>query len=298
MGAMNQALQHHSTDQPEVHEIAAEMRTLADEYGDRLLVGEIYLPVERLVQYYGVDAPGVHLPFNFQLIDLPWNAKTIGTAIQKYEEALPAGGWPNWVLGNHDRPRIATRVGEAQARIAAMLLLTLRGTPTIYYGDELGMADVPIPADEVKDPRELREPGIGLGRDPVRTPMAWDGSPHAGFSGGRPWLPLHVDWPMHNVESERSKHASMLNLYRALLQLRRAEPALSIGSFELLDAGQEVLSYERRYGTARIFVALNFSSESRRINAPRGELLLSTIDIDAFDGTLRANEGIILRMAA
>ena len=131
--------QLHSTDQPEVHEVAAEMRSLADSYGERLLVGEIYLPIERLVRYYGADDPGVHLPFNFQLIDLPWDAATIGMAIRQYELILPENGWPNWVLGNHDRPRIAAKIGEAQARVAATLLLTLRGTPTIYYGDEIGI---------------------------------------------------------------------------------------------------------------------------------------------------------------
>ncbi len=297
MGEMNRVLQLHSTDQPEVHHIAAEMRTLADQYGQRLLVGEIYLPVERLVRYYGVDAPGVHLPFNFQLIDLPWNASAIGEAIRDYERQLPSGGWPNWVLGNHDRPRIAAKVGEAQARIAAMLLLTLRGTPTIYYGDEIGMADVPIPAEEVKDPRELREPGIGLGRDPVRTPMAWDRSPHAGFSSGKPWLPLHVDWPTHNVESEIAKPQSMLSLYRELLQLRRSEPALSIGDIQLVDAGRDVLAYERSEGAVRLFIALNFTSEPRSFDVPAGDLILSTIDHGEFVGTLRANEGIILRMA-
>ena len=296
MGEMNRVMQLNSTDQPEVHGIAAEMRSLADQYGERLLVGEIYLPVERLVRYYGVEAPGVHLPFNFQLIDLPWDAAAIGDAIRNYEKALPQGGWPNWVLGNHDRPRIASKIGEAQARIAAMLLLTLRGTPTIYYGDEIGMADVPIPPEEVKDPRELREPGIGLGRDPVRTPMAWDGSPHAGFSTGKPWLPLHVDWPMHNVESESTKPASMLSLYRALLQLRRAEPALSTGSIELVDAGRDVLAYYRSHGDTRLFIALNFRSEPRTIGVPAGEPILSTIDLGAFEGTLRANEGVILRV--
>lgn len=297
MGEMNRVLQLHSTDQPEVHDLAAEMRALADQFGDRLLVGEIYLPVERLVRYYGVGEPGVHLPFNFQLIDLPWDAGAIGDAIRNYEKTLPKGGWPNWVLGNHDRPRIATKVGEAQARVAAMLLLTLRGTPTIYYGDEIGMADVPVPTEEVKDPRELREPGIGLGRDPVRTPMAWDGTPHAGFSSGKPWLPLHVDWPIRNVEAENSKPASMLGLYRALLGLRRAEPALSVGSIELVDAGRDVLAYERRDGQARLFVALNFSSEPRTIGGPDGELILSTVDLGALEGALRANEGIIMRMA-
>ena len=128
-----------------------------------MLIGEIYLPVDRLMHYYGRERAGVHLPFNFQLIDAPWEARSLATLIADYEAALPPGGWPNWVLGNHDRPRVAARRGQAQARVAAMLLLTLRGTPTLYYGDELGLSDVAIPPAQVQDPRELREPGLGLG---------------------------------------------------------------------------------------------------------------------------------------
>ena len=202
MGGMHAVLQLHSTDQPEVHAIAAEMRAIADSYpGDRVLIGEIYLPIERLMHYYGLVAPEVHLPFNFQLIDAPWHARDLARMIADYEAALPPGGWPNWVLGNHDRPRIATRVGAAQARVAAVLLLTLRGTPTLYYGDEIGLTDVAIPADRVQDPRELREPGLGLGRDPVRTPMPWNASAHAGFSTAEPWLPLNPDWPTRDRKS-------------------------------------------------------------------------------------------------
>ncbi len=121
---------------PEVQEIVAMMRAVIDEYDDRMLVGEIYLPLERLMAYYGASGKGAHLPFNFQLIRLSWNAIDVAAAVERYEAMLPSYAWPNWVLGNHDKPRIATRVGAAQARVAAMLLLTLRGTPTIYYGDE------------------------------------------------------------------------------------------------------------------------------------------------------------------
>ncbi|RYD47754.1 MAG: alpha-amylase, partial [Sphingomonadales bacterium] len=202
--------QTHSTDQPEVHDIAAEMRRIADDYGARVLIGEIYLPAGRLLAYYGTpERPGVHLPFNFRLIGAPWDARYIDRMIYRYEEALPDRAWPNWVLGNHDRPRIATRVGPEQARVAMMLLLTLRGTPTLYYGDELAIADVAIPAERIQDPRELNEPGIGMGRDPVRTPMAWDGSANAGFGPADPWLPLHADWESRNVAVQRGDPASM-----------------------------------------------------------------------------------------
>src|SRR5207245_6410414 len=176
MGEMHRLLQLHSTDQPEVHGIAAEMREIADSYGakgqgDRVLIGEIYLPVDRLMHYYGGERPGVHLPFNFQLVDASWEARSLAPLIADYEAALPPGGWPNWVLGNHDRPRVAAKRGQAQARIAAMLLLTLRGTPTLYYGDELGLSDVAIPPAQLQDPRGLREPALALRRVPRRPPV-------------------------------------------------------------------------------------------------------------------------------
>jgi len=165
-------LRLYSGDRPEVHTTIARMRRVMEEYGgDRVLIGEIYNTPERLMAYYGEGGAGCHFPYNFQLIVLPWKAREIDAAIRRYESLLPPGAWPNWVLGNHDRSRIASRVGRAQARVAAMLLLTLRGTPTIYYGDEIGMEDVPIPPERVRDPFEMNVPGKGLGRDPERTPM-------------------------------------------------------------------------------------------------------------------------------
>jgi glycosidase len=298
MGEMNQVLQLHSTDQPEVHEICAEMRRIADSYGDRTLIGEIYLPIDRLVAYYGVELSGVHLPFNFQLIDAPWNAPGLAAIIEEYEAVLPPGGWPNWVLGNHDRPRVAAKLGEAQARVAAMLLLTLRGTPTVYYGDEIGIADVDIPPDQVRDPRELREPGIGLGRDPVRTPMAWDDGPDAGFTTGKPWLPLHRDWRTRNVAAQERDSGSMLSLYRALLALRRSEPALAIGSIERVEASEHALAYQRSHGRFRLQVILNLTGTERQMpdGTGTGECLLSTLGSPPPEGWLRPDEGVILRL--
>ncbi len=170
--------------------------------------------------------------------------------------------WPNWVLGNHDRPRVATKRGQAQARVAAVLLLTLRGTPTIYYGDELGLSDVAIESSDVRDPRELREPGLALGRDPVRTPMPWDDSENAGFSAARPWLPLHADWPTRNVARMAEDPQSILALYRRLLALRRDRRALSIGGFVLLNVEDDILVYERRHAAERLIVALNLGEQA------------------------------------
>lgn len=301
MGEKLKVLQHNSTNQPEAHEIAHVFRKLADSYGERLLVGEIFLPVATLMDYYGSEeTPGVHLPFNFQLLEAPWKAEALARIIGEYEAALPPGGWPNWVMGSHDAPRITGRLGEAQARVAAMLLLTLRGTPTLYQGDELGIGRVEIPADRIRDPQDLRQPGLGLGRDAARTPMPWDMSAHAGFTTGEPWLPLHDDWQTRNVASEDRDPNSILALYRCLLALRRAHPALNIGEFALSPAESGVLQYERCDREERLLIALNLSSEPRHVTLPAGmsiaELLLSTIPGRSFDGRLVSDEGVTLRM--
>ncbi|MDR4305416.1 DUF3459 domain-containing protein [Chelatococcus sambhunathii] len=298
-------LQTRSTDQPEVHEVIAELRATLDEFGDRVLIGEIYLPVERLVAYYGADLGGAHLPFNFQLILAEWRARGLARLIDEYEAALPEGGWPNWVLGNHDQPRVATRIGPRQARVAAMLLLTLRGTPTIYYGDEIGLENVPVPSAEAQDPWERNEPGLGLGRDPERTPMQWDASDNAGFTAGRPWLPLGADHTTRNVAVlDRDPH-SILSLYRRLIALRQ-DPILTTGAYHAVEAEGDVLAYERRLDGRRWLVALNLGPEQRRLRLPEcdrtgGKLLLSTF-LDR-TGTvsdplqLRPDEGVIVSLA-
>src|SRR5690606_33040833 len=159
---------------------------------------------------------------------------------------------------------IAGRLGEAQARVAAMLLLTLRGTPTLYQGDELGIGLVDIPTDRIRDPQDLRQPGLGLGRDGARTPMPWNADSHGGFSAAEPWLPLIGPWQTRNVSAQEHDPDSMLRLYRALLALRRAQPALSRGDFAFVSADQDVLQCERRDGADRLLIALNLASGPRR----------------------------------
>jgi alpha-glucosidase len=314
----------YTANRPETHEIVAEMRSLLDGYtGERLLIGEIYLPIDELVRYYGSGVPeakenqhdltnaaitsprlnGAQLPFNFHLIQTPWRADAIARLIRDYEAALPPGAWPNWVLGNHDQTRLATRVGEAQARVAAMLLLTLRGTPTMYYGDELGMKDGVIPPSEVQDPAEKNQPGIGMGRDPQRTPMLWDGSANAGFTTGRPWLPIGADFAGQTVGAERGDAGSMLSLYRTLLRLRREHRALSCGDVYGVKPSDEsdspVLVYRRTDGEERIKVLLNLSAEPQIVSCPPGRVLVSTEagregrEISG-DVKLGANEGVVV----
>jgi alpha-glucosidase len=256
-------LAHYSADRPETLERVAAMRRVADAYGDTLLVGELYLPLQRLMDYYGTPgAPACQLPANFHLISTPWTARQVDDLVRRYELGIPEHGWPNWVLGNHDKPRLASRVGPEQARVAAVLLLTLRGTPTLYYGDEIGMTDVPIPPERVQDPWERNVPGLGLGRDPERTPMQWDASPNAGFSTAEPWLPLSDDWRRRNVAAQRDDPGSLLALYRRLLALRGQEPALSVGAYLPIDAPGDLLAYVRRHGRRNFLVVLNLGAEA------------------------------------
>jgi alpha-glucosidase len=292
----------YTTDRPEVLEVITEIRQVLDEYPERMMVGEIYLPVERLVAYYGDEGAGLHLPFNFELVRMPWNARMIARVIDKYEAALPDGAWPNWVLGNHDNSRIATDIGPEQARVAAILLLTLRGTPTLYYGDELGMHDVEIPPERVQDPVAKDRSDAGPGRDPERTPMRWDASENAGFTDGTPWLPVGDDVATKNVASERGDPASILTLYRRLLALRRAEPALSVGSYTPIDAEGDLLGYVRTGDSTRFLVALNLGHAPATLSFPGS----GTVEIgshadregmEAGSGIeLRGDEGLVVRL--
>jgi alpha-glucosidase len=294
----------YTTDRPEVQELVAEMRRVIDEFDHRVLIGEIYLPVERLVSYYGKDLLGAQMPFNFALLSAAWNGRALEKIIAEYEHALPGGAWPNWVLGNHDRPRVASRIGKEQAKVAAMLLLTLRGTPTLYYGDEIGMHQVAIAPAQVQDPFEKNVPGIGVGRDGCRTPMQWDATANAGFSRGKPWLPIADDFVRQNVFDLKDDATSILNVYLALIRLRRASPELTSGTYEPVAAEDHLLIYRRRSASLTVVVVLNLAGDPVSIAADAvgqdGEILLSTF-MDRAGATwsgslaLRGNEGVLLR---
>ena len=310
-------LQHiHTQNLPGVHNLIRAMREVLDEYDERMMVGEIYMPNEDLVQYYGARrADGsydeCHLPFNFQLITAAWDATGVRNIVDAYEAALPAGAWPNWVLGNHDQPRVASRVGEAQARVANMLLLTLRGTPTTYYGEEIGMLNGEIPHEFVQDPAALNQPEVAdsTGRDPERTPMQWDATPNAGFTpaGVQPWLPVAENDAACNVASQADDPTSMLSLYRVLAALRIAEPALHVGEYQSVDTGdREVFAYRRFVnGASGFLVVLNFGDRAHTLDftflASSAEIILSTTMTRSGKASLAmfklaSNEGVVLRL--
>jgi alpha-glucosidase len=303
-----------SKNQPEVHEILAEMRKVTDEYSDRLLMGEDYLSLGEMISYYGRTKPGVNFPFNFQLLEADWTAEHLRNLIDQYFAKLGQRDWPNWVLSNHDRARVATRIGGDRARGAALLLFTLRGTPTIYYGDELGMQDVPIPLEQRQDKRGLRQPGYGLGRDRCRTPMRWNSDEYAGFSTHEPWLPIGDGYQEQNVMELAKDSGSMLNLYRRLIEIRNSSRALLDGEYLPLRSTHGTLAYLRTDGHDCYLIAVNIESEAVECElemapvmatqfALRGELVLSTTmnrDSSRCDHRipLAAHEGVIVRLAA
>ncbi len=294
-------LPEYTSDRPETHRIVGEMRAVMDRYPERVLIGEIYLPLPELVRYYGQELKGAQMPFNFRLIQTEWCAEPIAGLIREYEALLPAGAWPNWVMGNHDQRRLASRLGAAQARTAAVLLLTLRGTPTLYYGDELGLPDAQIAPDQVQDPAEKNQPGIGQGRDPERSPMLWDASAGAGFTTGRPWLPFAADAATTGVAAQSDDPASMLSLYRRLLALRREHLALHAGAIEYVFTHNGILGYVRREGGERLQVMLNLTGDWQHIDFPAGRLILSSAPERVVGGTesslmLQPNEAVILRL--
>ncbi len=297
---------------PGIHDIVRQMRAVLDAYDERMMVGEIYLPLEELAAYYGRAHDECHLPFNFHLFDTEWRATEVRRLVEAYEASLPSGAWPNWVLGNHDQHRIASRVGSKQARAANMLLLTLRGTPTTYYGEEIGMEDVPIPPAFIQDPPAVKQPEIAhiVGRDPVRTPMQWDDSAQAGFAKEDvvPWLPVAPEYQDRNVAQQEGDAQSMLNLYRALAVLRGQEPALFGGDYAAVETDRADLFAYRRLapGADAFLIVLNFSDAEQGVDlshvAAHAAIAVGTDMernglVDLASLTMYPNEGLVLRLA-
>jgi len=302
----------HSQNHADIHPLYREIRQLLEEYSldsPRVSIGEIHIfDWDVWAQYYGRELDELHMPFNFQLLGVEWTAGKVRQVVDSLEAAIPPGAWPNYVLGNHDERRIASRVSAAESRLAALLLLTLRGTPTMYYGDEIGLPQAAIPPDLQQDPWGLRVQG--LGRDGCRTPMQWEDSHLAGFSPPdtrHTWLPVGNNFRQVNVKTQLDQPDSLLNLYRAILAFRKSSPTLQIGDYVPVDeCPPDCYCYYRKLdGCPIILVALNFSPSDQQIklaDQEKGNLVLSTnldregeIDLTMF--TLRPHEGVLIEMA-
>jgi alpha-glucosidase len=278
----------YNRNQPETYGILREFRALLDEYPATTSVGEIYvLPPgnpKLAASFLGDGDDMLHMAFDFSLLFCAWNARKYYRAIQSYYDALPPKGWACFFFSNHDMGRNLNRFGwerhaREKAKLLAVMLLTLKGTPFIYYGDELGMTNARIRRKQIRDRYGKMFFPFYKGRDPARTPMQWNDSAGGGFTSGEPWLPLHKDFRKINVEKETADENSVLNTYRRLIAIRKATPALQSGDIEFLDMGHNgILSFTRTLGDQQILTVLNFSSSKRKFSCLREnyKLLFST----------------------
>ncbi|HEX8421964.1 MAG TPA: alpha-glucosidase, partial [Pyrinomonadaceae bacterium] len=266
----------YNRDLPEVQDAMVRLRAFNDSVNrESVLIGEAYVPKwEELMRYYGPADNGVHLPFNFFLVMEPartqLKAQVFRDVIAASERAL-AGRWTTYVLSNHDIPRAYDRLGDGKnndriAKLLATMLLTLRGSPFLYYGEEIGMVTTdPKTVEEVRDPVGRRYWPLRKGRDGERTPMQWDASAHAGFTTGAPWLPVPPSARTRNVVAQAKDSSSLLNFYKRIIRLRRQSPALLDGDYAAVGADPHVYAYLRRAAGQTMLVALNMSAEPRTL---------------------------------
>lgn len=295
----------HDRRHPDTHEVLAQIRAVVDEYPGTVTIAEIEaMPWEDWARYYGSAMDGMHLPFPFRLLETPWRADLLRFELEALYESMPDGGWPTIALGNHDRVRLATRLGAAQARVAAVMLLTLAATPCLLYGDELGLIEQAVPIARQRD-YFARATG-GVTRDPTRTPMPWNGGPNAGFSTAGEsdlWLPVAHNADDVNVDVQLTNPASFLSMYRDLLRLRTASSALRRGKIAFLpgtSSRDSVLAYLRTSPIDQKIVALNLVDAPTAVRVPSaGTVAISTTARGAGETVgpvlrLAANEAVVI----
>jgi len=302
---------------PDNVRLAKDLRAVVDEFAppERVLIGEVFGSPDEVHEYLG-DDDGLSLTFAFDLLEYRYSARYFRDLIARYEANYAAPRLPAYVLENHDRSRTIDRVGgdEGKARLLATMLLTLRGVPTIYQGQEIATSNTYLPLAGALDPmgrtflpwmpewvsRRIAE---RINRDEVRTPMQWDASRNAGFSTAeRTWLPVNPEYPRRNVAAQREDPDSTWRLFQTLIGLRRALPELHDGTLRLLDAGRDVVAYERAHvaddGTiARVVVVLNFGAAPLTW-AQAGEVLVASgpgVASTATTTTVPASTGVVLR---
>jgi alpha-glucosidase len=274
---------------PKSIKIAGQLRELLDQYPQRAAIGEVYsLPPgdpATSARYLAGGEKGVHLAFDFSLIFSSWNARSFYRCISEWYSHITGQGWPCNVLSNHDLFRHIERYPwrrhqNEKAKVAAFLLMTLRGTPFIYYGDEIGMKNGKLKKEQIRDPLGKKFWPLFSGRDKARTPMQWSPGPNAGFTSGKPWLPLNPDFPGTNIEIQYKHPDSLLNLYRSLIRIRKQHAALYKGRwFPLLNGRNGVLAYIRETEEEALLVILNFTRIKKQIRLQEhvnGKVIIST----------------------
>jgi alpha-glucosidase len=274
---MQQHIYDHS--QPELEDALRSIRNLVDQYPDRYLVGEPFLPTVTSSARY-VQSDMLHAAFHLNFTEIPWNAGRMLSSLQSWESTLHPDAWPCHVLNNHDVTRSASRFhsdrADGRLKVAATLILTLRGTPYLYYGEEIGQRDIQLTRNQILDPVGRKYWPFFRGRDFARAPMQWNGKRFGGFSTKAPWLPVHPDYPSRNVETQQNEPSSLLNWYHRLISLRREYAALQSGIFQPISFEPKLLlAYLRQTDSQTILVALNFSRKPVQLHLG-GELLLKS----------------------
>ncbi|MEA3327115.1 MAG: alpha-glucosidase [Chloroflexota bacterium] len=261
--------------QPEMFPLLNEIRSILDQDKQAYAVGESFLATTaQSASYCGDDK--LHAAFNFEFAENRWHPARFLKSTRKWYHTLSAEAWPNNFLSNHDMKRAASRYcfgeDDRRAKVAAAMLLTLKGTPFIYYGEEIGLRDIPIfKKSDVKDPIGQRYWPLNKGRDGCRAPMQWSSEINSGFSKVDPWLPVHPDYPTRNVAQQSSNPDSLLNFYKKVIKIRKSESALQRGNFNPLDEDpKHILAYQRQHKDDIITILLNFSSQYRNITLPEG----------------------------
>ncbi|HVX58315.1 MAG TPA: alpha-amylase family glycosyl hydrolase [Candidatus Saccharimonadales bacterium] len=292
-----------SCEGPKLFDYLNEMVDVCAEFGNRFMITEAYPDVPGEISHYLNYYEKLHhnlcAPFNFECISFPWDALSYRGFIDKFQESILPGQPPIYVMGNHDKPRLATRLGRPAARTAAMLLLTLPGIPFIYYGDELGMNNVKLDdnhADAKDSSHEVTR------RYVARTPMQWSNDKNAGFSKEKPWLPPSADYKEYNVQAESTDKASFFYLYKKLIEFRKESPALRFGTYRSIDLSSDVFGFVRELNMERFTVVLNFSDQEQEVHskALKGSVVFSTYLDEEFHGEvkdkikLRPNEGVVI----
>ncbi len=288
---------------PEVHDVIRRWRTVAESYHPpRALIGETPVKVTELVKFYGNGSDELHLSFNFPFVTAPLDSDAMRRVVEDTEALLPPGAWPAWTGSNHDMARFATRWAQGdrrKARVALLMLLSLRGTPVLYQGDEIGLEDVPVSRGDLRDPLGVRYWPVYAGRDAMRTPMPWRDAPGGGFTapGTRPWLPLSPTAHC-NVEQQRSDARSMLRLTRDVIGLRKRTADLQTGRYATMASPAGVWAWRRG---DRVVVVLNLRDDDSEVHGIRGQVCIGTDrgrDGDRFEDVLvlRGWEGVIAEM--
>ncbi len=261
--------------QPEMIPLLHDIREIIDQYNECYTVGETFLGgPERAANYCGNDK--LHTAFNFELAENRWHPKRFLKSTKKWYQVLPKDAWPTNFLSNHDMTRAASRYcfgeDDRRAKVAAAMLLTLKGTPFLYYGEEIGMRNIPIrKRSDVKDPIGKTFWPFFKGRDGCRSPMQWTDELNAGFSKAKPWLPVNNNFNERNVQNQENDPSSILNFIKRIIAIRKNEPALQHGDFiPLVSDPTHILAYIRELQSDQIIVILNFSSREVPFEIPGG----------------------------